>query len=99
MKDFITILGLVATSVLLDTIKGPCSGKQGEHIPGGTASGMNKKDFNQAQLRQGTRVELEHTQTGKKATQRQRAIASEIAMDHLAEDPSYYKKLKTIHSD
>jgi len=38
----------------------------------------------------GIKVELEHTDDI--------YIAREIAMDHLAEDPDYYNKLKKIHN-
>lgn len=37
-------------------------------------------------LRWGIEVEMEHTHDV--------AVATEIAMDHLAEDPIYYKKLR-----
>jgi hypothetical protein len=57
-----------------------------EHIPGGLASGMKPADFNQRELHRGTEVELEHSSD--------RRIAREVAMDHLVEDPAYYKKLK-----
>jgi len=40
------------------------------------------------QLAIGTKHELEHT--------RSRAVAQEIAMDHLAEDPDYYVKLERM---
>jgi hypothetical protein len=59
--------------------------KRKELIPGGLASGMSPKDFDQKQLARGTKVEMEHTTSKRKAT--------EIAMDHLVEDPKYYIKL------
>lgn len=40
------------------------------------------------ELLMGIGVEKEHTPSGK--------IASQIAMDHLTEDPKYYSKLKKI---
>ena len=40
------------------------------------------------QLKDGIEVEMEHTDSKEKA--------EEIAMDHLAEDPEYYDKLKKI---
>lgn len=40
------------------------------------------------QLKKGTGVELEHTSD--------KAIAKEIALDHLAEDPAYYDKLEKV---
>jgi len=36
----------------------------------------------------GIKVEMEHT--------KDRAIAREIALDHLTEDPKYYSKLKKV---
>jgi len=60
----------------------------GDKIPGGLASGKKPSDFDKAKLEAGIKVELEHTSD--------RAIAAEIAMDHLTEDPNYYEKLETI---
>jgi hypothetical protein len=59
--------------------------KSAEQIPGGLASGKSPKDFDSKALAAGIKVEMEHT--GK------RAVAQEIAMDHLTEDPRYYIKL------
>jgi len=66
-----------------------------EYIPGGRAAGKNLKDLAKVhgvgmkslekQLKLGTAVEMEHTNSDAKA--------EEIAMDHLAEDPRYYTKL------
>jgi hypothetical protein len=39
-----------------------------------------------AALRTGIKVEAEHTSN--------KAVAREIALDHLGEDPKYYEKLK-----
>jgi hypothetical protein len=47
--------------------------------------------FDPLALRQGTRVEMEHTQD--------RYTAKQIAKHHLVEDPSYYAKLHQIHLD
>jgi len=60
----------------------------GEKIPGGLAKGKEPSDFDQGQLAKGTKVELEHTDD--------KAVAREIAEDHLTEDPDYYKKLEKI---
>lgn len=60
-------------------------------LAGGRAAGRKPSDFDRAQLRRGTKVEMEHTTDP--------SVAREIAMDHLAEDPDYYKKLATIHTD
>lgn len=57
-------------------------------IPGGLADKKSPKDFKKEDLEEGVKEELEHTSS--------RAIAQEIAMDHLVEDPQYYKKLKKI---
>lgn len=78
-------------------------------IPGGLASGMSLEDIARhhdpkgyydianimpslrKSLEDGIKIELEHTSS--------REIAREIAMDHLYEDPSYYKKLSAIEND
>lgn len=60
--------------------------QQGNRIEGGKAAGRKPSDFNSLQLQMGIREEMEHTKDP--------AIAREIAMDHLAEDPAYYTKLK-----
>ncbi len=62
-----------------------------DKIPGGLADKKNPSDFDKEALKEGVRVELEHTSDP--------AIALEIAMDHLTEDPAYYKKLATIEKD
>lgn len=65
--------------------------KKADHedkIPGGLADKKKPSDFDQKALAEGIKVELEHTSDKK--------IAEEIAMDHLTEDPNYYKKLATI---
>jgi hypothetical protein len=59
--------------------------ERGELLPGGEAEGRLPSSFDPQQLRVGTRVEMEHTTDP--------AIAREIAMDHLVEDPLYYPKL------
>lgn len=77
------------------TLRGPDVGrwfrKLFERIPGGRASGMGPTQFDSEQLAIGQRVEMEHT--------RDPRIAREIAMDHLAEDVTYYTKLRTVHLD
>jgi hypothetical protein len=59
-----------------------------ERLPGGVAAGMSPADFDARELARGALHETEHT--------RDFMVAVEIAMDHLAEDPSYYKKLAKI---
>ena len=53
-------------------------------MTGGVADGRHPREFDQASLIEGTIHELEHTDRA--------AVAVKIAMDHLAEDPRYYKK-------
>lgn len=60
-----------------------------ELIKGGIADGMSDELFDSVELEKGIKVELEHTDN--------EMIAKEIAKDHLAEDPNYYKKLSKIH--
>jgi hypothetical protein len=62
--------------------------RKSDVIPGGLADNVPKSKFDQAALREGMRVEREHTSSAK--------IASEIARDHLTEDPQYYQKLKKV---
>jgi hypothetical protein len=74
--------------------------KEGEVLKGGLSDKMtiediakkHKVDINKLkrQLEDGVKVEMEHTNNKNKA--------SEIAMDHLSEDPDYYTKLKKIES-
>jgi hypothetical protein len=69
-----------------------------DKIPGGLAQGKDlpeiankhKVDIDDLtkQYQKGIKVEMEHTTD--------RKVASEIAMDHLFEDPKYYDKLETI---
>ncbi len=61
---------------------------ENDKIPGGLASGMPDSAFDPEQLRAGIEVELEHTTD--------KAIAKEIAKDHLKEDPKYYTKLQKM---
>jgi hypothetical protein len=55
-----------------------------EHIPGGLAEGKKPSDFPAKDLVLGMTVEMEHTSDP--------AVACEIAMDHIAEKPDYYRK-------
>lgn len=48
-------------------------------------------DYDKNELKMGIEVELEHTDD--------RDVATIIAKQHLAEDPAYYSKLKTIHDE
>jgi hypothetical protein len=57
-------------------------------IKGGLADKKNPKDLPTKQLKMGKKVETEHTTN--------KALAREIAMDHLVEDKHYYSKLKKM---
>lgn len=57
-----------------------------EQIEGGLADGRNPDEFPEKQLRMGWEVEFEHSDDP--------MLALEIAMDHLAELPDYYTRLK-----
>jgi hypothetical protein len=50
--------------------------------------GLTEDDVDPEQLSMGIRVEMEHTG--------HESIAKKIALDHLAEDPKYYTKLKKM---
>lgn len=62
-----------------------------DHLPGGKADRKDPSDFDPESIKEGVKVEMEHTSD--------RNLATEIAMDHLTEDPMYYKKLAKIHKD
>lgn len=59
-----------------------------DRIHGGVGDLSEPEDFDAEDLSEGQEVEYEHTDDPE--------IAEEIAMDHLTEDPEYYKKLRTI---
>jgi len=59
-----------------------------DQLPGGLADKKKPSDFDPEQLQRGIAVETEHT--------RDRALAREIAMDHLAEIPDYYTRLAVM---
>ena len=54
-------------------------------LPGGVGDSTGTDKVDPAQLSIGVQIEMEHTNDP--------AIAKEIAMDHLTEDPKYYTKL------
>lgn len=66
----------------------PDMAKAEDKLHGGAADGASPHEFDKEQLKIGIKHEMEHTDDVN--------VAAEIAMDHLAEDPDYYKKLKTI---
>lgn len=55
-------------------------------LGGGRADNAKESDFDPVELKNGTKHEMEHTDD--------KAIAKEIAMDHLSEDPHYYSDLE-----
>jgi len=57
-------------------------------LPGGEAAEKTREDFDPAALEKGIAIEMEHTPD--------RAVAENIAMDHLFEDKNYYDKLETM---
>jgi len=59
-----------------------------DQLPGGIGDETGPADVDAEQLRMGIKVELEHTGD--------RLLATEIALDHLTEDPEYYTKLARI---
>ncbi len=59
-----------------------------DKLPGGLADNMPSNVFDEKQLEQGIKHELEHTNDSK--------LAEEIAKDHLIEDPKYYDKLEEM---
>jgi len=61
-----------------------------EKIPGGLSVGKTPADFNSDDIVKGINIEMEHTSDID--------IATEIAMDHLSEDPEYYNKLEKIEN-
>lgn len=59
-----------------------------DQLPGGLGDDKQPGDFDPAALKRGLAVEMEHTDDER--------VATEIAIDHLTEDPDYYAKLATI---
>jgi hypothetical protein len=62
--------------------------KHKDKLTGGKADKKSPKDFDKKALDEGTKHEMEHT--------KDKTLAQEIAMDHLAEDSEYYTKLKQV---
>ena len=62
--------------------------REGGALPGGRGDRLDPNTVSPSELAEGTRVEMEHTVDP--------AIAREIALDHLAEDPAYYTHLRAI---
>ena len=58
-------------------------------LRGGRGDKLNPKDVDPRQLAMGIKVEKEHAKNNPR-------LAREIAMDHLAEIPDYYSRLKRM---
>jgi hypothetical protein len=65
--------------------------KEDQSLIGGKGDELDEEDVDEDELLMGIEVEREHTKNKK--------IAKEIALDHLAEDSRYYTKLKKIHKE
>lgn len=61
-----------------------------DQLPGGLGDDKTPANFDPELVKEGAEVELEHTFDPE--------LAQEIAIDHLTEDPDYYKKLKKVES-
>ena len=61
-----------------------------ELLTGGLADYVPDSAFEKKDLEKGIKVEMEHTSD--------RALAKEIAKDHLLEDPDYYEKLEKMEA-
>ena len=77
------------------TVKGPAERKftvkQRELIKGGKADNKGDNQFNKNSIKQGMKIEKEHTNNPK--------IAKEISKDHLEEHPGYYPALKKMEKN
>jgi len=62
-----------------------------DKLPGGAGDSIDPATLDPKELEMGIKHELEHTSDPK--------IAREIALDHLAEDPHYYSRLKKAGID
>lgn len=62
-----------------------------DEMSGGLADKKSPKDFDPKALAKGTKVEREHSTNPH--------LATEIAMDHLTEDPNYYDKLEKMEGE
>lgn len=62
--------------------------KLSDILPGGAADDMPDKKFDKKKLMHAQKHELEHTTN--------KAIAKEVAKDHMLEDENYYQKLQKI---
>lgn len=78
----------LSMAVFLPIVLRKSSQPKTEQLKGGRADGKSPKEFDAKALEEGIAHELEHTSD--------RATAREITMDHLTEDPLYYRKLRHI---
>ena len=60
-------------------------------LVGGLGDDLSEDDVDADEFNMGLSVEMEHT--------KDKRIAREIALDHLAEEPKYYTKLERIHKE
>jgi len=75
-----------------DLMKWPVSDKiAADKLKGGLADKKKPSDFDPSKLHEGMKVEREHSSNTD--------VQKEISMDHLTEDPEYYKKLKKIEKE
>lgn len=84
LKNLNNISGGIADNKSIDDLAN-------HHLQNGIFFANDPKKWLIGQLKAGIKVELEHTNDKK--------IATEIAMDHLWEDPSYYKKLHKMETE
>lgn len=70
--------------------QGAFPGKQADLLPGGPGDNKSDRLFSKKQLRAGVRHEAEHTTN--------KAVAKEIAKDHLTEHPAYYAAPERKHA-
>ena len=81
--------GMLAASAFgRDQKDAKTAAKTTDRLAGGLADHIPASEFDRRSLRAGATVEREHTKDP--------ALATEIAKDHLAEDPKYYAKLKRM---
>lgn len=81
---------IMAMTKALITIARQLKQPQGDLIPGGKGDNTDPSTLDQEQLKAGTKEETEeHTNNPK--------IGQEIAVDHLTEDPQYYKKSENLN--
>lgn len=59
-------------------------------LEGGMAEGEPDSNFSEQSIKDGMKVEKEHTI--------HKSVQKRIAKDHLKEDPKYYKKLKKMEA-